>query len=134
MVMRSFIGTGFFTDQTRYVAQRRYALSFFDLTGNPALDALRWWVEWNSLGLPYADVVVQLESFGEEEFAGILERIPGVPNPASTAATAFAAMTGPVNTAADRGHRTGDASLTDLDDGPTLSRAVELARSLGYSL
>lgn len=131
-VIRSFMGTRFFSEP-KHPAQQKYAAVFFSATGDDMLDAMRWWVFWNDLAAEHATVVYQLEQLDESMFTGMLERL-GVPDAARLADEAFAAVPRDVNSSARRGDRPGSIGWADLPSGKAKDRLEDAMGRYGYAV
>lgn len=133
LVIRSFVGTRFFSDSTKYGAQRRFAAAHFDISGDDVRDAMRWWVQWNSLAAPYATRIYRLEALDEGLFAELLA-ILGVDQSARRAEAALAVVPPDVNSSSQRGYSPGDIEWGDLPAGRQKLALESLARRYGYQI
>lgn len=132
-VVRSFTGTRFFSEPERYGSQAEYARAFFDPSGDDVLDAMRWWVLWNSWAAAHADLVVRLEDLGVETVAEILERLDE-PDSQARAQAALESTTPGANSSRTRGASPDALGPDDLPTGKDLDALDAAARRFGYSL
>lgn len=93
---------------------RVFAWKYFNRTGKPVRDALRWYVEWNKRIEPYAHERIRVEDMPDNDF---LARI---------GATRFGSP--PTNENASNG----GPNVRVWPTGPELDACVELASSYGY--
>ncbi len=132
LVIRSFVGTQFFSATGQHRRQRAFAAAFFSPTGDDVLDTMRWWVFWNDLAAEYATVVYRLEDLNVDLFARMLERLD-VPDAATRSAEAFAAVPTDVNSSARRGDQRGAISWADLPSGEAKVRLEDAMKRYGYA-
>lgn len=130
-VIRSFMGTRFFSEPSRNPGQHGYAAAFFTPTGDDMVDAMRWWVFWNDLAREHATVVYRLEDLDEFAFAGMLDLV-GAEDPALRAAEAFHAVPADVNSSTRRGDRPGVIGWGDLPTGEARDRLESAMLRYGY--
>jgi hypothetical protein len=124
---------GFFTDPNRHVWTRAYALEFFDVTGDPVDDALRWWLTWNEWAMSYADAVFALEGWSPELLASLLELLE-VDDSEKRAQTAFASVPTSVNSSRRRGDEPSSLKWTDIPESETKTLAGKAAERWGYDV
>lgn len=132
-VVRSFLGTQFFTDMNRHHQQRSYALRFFKLTGEPIDDALRWWLYWNETAAKHADVIYALESVDATLFAGLLDRL-GQAEADDRAVRALTAVQTDVNSSQRRGDAAPQLAWEQFPDTPSKLQVQRMAESWGYDV
>ena len=133
LVIRSFMGTRFFSDPTRNRAQRGYALAHMRVVGDDVLDTMRWWAFWNALAADHADTVLRLEDLDADRFASLLSSI-GEPSPARRAAAAVESTPPDTNSSERRGDSRGDLEFDDLPRGADRDALAAAARRFGYEL
>jgi hypothetical protein len=131
-VIRSFIGTGFFTDTSRYVNQRRFAAAHFDVLGDDVVDAMRWWVYWNQKAADHADMTYPIEGMDVELFARMLEMV-GLDQAKRRASTAIDTVPANINSSAHRGTQLGQLiNWSDLPTGRDRDQLAVAACRFGY--
>jgi hypothetical protein len=132
-VIRSFTGTRFFSDPTRNVAQRAYAMAHFSVVGDDVVDTMRWWVFWNRLARRHADLTYRLEDLDQAMLAIMLSMLD-IDEPEARATSAFASLgDSRVNSGADRGELAAQLNWSDLPSGQALDELVDAAIEFGYS-
>ncbi|HET7584817.1 MAG TPA: hypothetical protein VFK13_07920 [Gemmatimonadaceae bacterium] len=130
-VIRSFMGTKFFSNPLEHRAQRRFASAHFEITGDDIRDAMRWWTFWNGLAAAHATMVYRLEDMGEPLFTEILRKL-GVETPADRARVALSTVAGGVNSSRERGITPGAITFEDLPDGEDKAELFRAAVAWGY--
>lgn len=130
-VVRSFMGSRFFSEPAPHNVQHRFAAAYLSPTGDDVVDAMRWWVLWNEMAGEHADEIYALESLDATLFARLLSRI-GVSDASARATEAFAAVPHDVNSSARRGDRPGSLNWDDLPEGVDKARLEEAATRWGY--
>lgn len=131
LVVRSFVGTRFFSRPEAHRQQWAYAAAHFDITGDDVSDAMRWWVSWNERAAVHATMTYALERLDEVQFASMLARL-GVADPDSVAAKAMQEVPKDVNSSRRRGDEKGTMQWHDLPDGADKSRLEQSAERWGY--
>jgi hypothetical protein len=125
-VVRSLVGTGLLSHtEWRWVNP---LLTYFDVTGDPVLDAMRFYLRWNRMIEPYADLRVRIEDF-DQELPNVLRliapwrsRFRSVPPPRV-----------PTDTNTKR-RAEGIEVLEDLPAGPDRDQLAVMGASYGYDL
>ncbi len=133
LVIRSFVGTRFFSDVEAHHRQRNFAAAHFEIRGEDVIDAMRWWVHWNRLAVPFATRIYQLEALDIALLSDLLG-VVGVDQTASRAEIAFASVPGDVNSSARRGCQPGAIEWADLPSGCDKLALEGLALRFGYDL
>lgn len=111
-VVKSFVGIGFFSRDLD-MPFRKWAWEYFERSGDPVIDAMRWWVDWNKRIEPYASIRVRIEDmpdYGLLSFLGKTQ-IPQIPP--------------------NINHRK-RSKLTRLPEGEVKEELKDLARQYGY--
>lgn len=132
-VIRSFVGTRFFSDPTVAGAQHRYAAAFMRPTGNDVVDAMRWWVLWNQMAEKSATRWWQVEELDAVLLTDLLIDLD-VDDPGERAHRAFAQVPHNVNSGASRGDHPGDLTWDDLPDGEDKDELEAVAARFGYAV
>jgi len=133
LVVRSFVGTRFFSDSTQHRAQRSFAAAYMQITGDDVFDAMRWWVVWNELGAAWATNVYRIEALDQQVFAGMLGLL-NARAPIARAERAFAEVPSDVNSSQRRGDRAGNLNWSDLPSGKEKKDLEISARRFGYEI
>lgn len=130
--VNSWVALGFFTEPDRHPLSA-FALRFFELSGDPVEDALRWWLRWNRWAEEFAHAVFGLESWSPELLKRLLELI-GVPDANQRAEQAFASVGTDVNSASRRGYRPLELRWTDIPESSVKDEAAVVAERWGYDV
>jgi hypothetical protein len=130
-VIRSFMGTRFFSNPEKHRAQRRFAAAHFAVTGDDIVDAMRWWVFWNELADRAADVTYRLEDLDADLFTTLLTKL-GVDDAERRAAEAFEQAPRDFNSSTRRGNTPGSVTWFDLPEGEDKERLQTAAVKWGY--
>lgn len=131
LVVRSFVGTRFFSVPEAHLAQWRYARCFFEPSGDDVVDAMEWWILWNGLAARHATMVYSLEGIDESVFTRMLTLID-VPSAGQRASLAMSEVPSDVNSATIRGEVRGTMGWEDLPEGSTKERLARAAVDWGY--
>lgn len=124
-VVRSFVGIGFFTRENNRFTE--YAKGFFEFTGDPVIDAMRWYVELNERCERHATFRYRVEDF-PEALDGVLDAL-GTEVDAERRRAAFALVPPNTNTRPRSG-----LGLADLPRGEHLDRLIAIGERYGYRL
>ena len=122
-VVRSLVGTRFFdrTDHYLEIVSRH-----LELTGDPVVDAMRYWIDWNERCERHADLTYRVEDL-PDRLPDVVARIdPGRTEAVMAAAARISKSTNTRQRAEEIG------SIGDLPDGDEKDRLVDLARHYGY--
>jgi hypothetical protein len=130
-VVSSFQGTRFFMPERHRQRQTRYALKYFEPVGDPVLDAMRWWVQWNERAEQWATLTYRLEDISPELVDRMIE-LAGLA-PVCPVEEAIAKTASDVNSAASRGHPTAPLRWDDLPAGPELDALARASERYGYA-
>ncbi len=74
-VASSILGTGFFSSAEPVNSYERFARAHFHVSGEPEVDAVRWWCEWNSRAAERANAVYALEGLSPQLLGEIARMI-----------------------------------------------------------
>lgn len=126
-VIRSFLARGFFESGANH-PHRRFAERYFSLTGDPVIDAMRWWQVWNESAAQRADIIYPLERV-EDCLVDLLADL-GVDNADESARRGLERLAGPVNATTRNAPQVG---WGDLPNGEAKLAAQRSAVRWGYA-
>ena len=131
LVVRSFVGTKFFSQPELHHAQWRFARSFFEPVGDDIVDAMRWWVFWNEIAAGHASMTYAVEGLDVETWTRALEMV-GASDAAQRAEQSLAAVPPTVNSSQSRGTKRGAMTWEELPQGEAKDRLARAAERWGY--
>lgn len=130
-VIRSFMGTRFFSNPDAHQHQRGYAAAHFDMVGDDVIDGMRWWTYWNDRAARHADVVYAIETIDAALVEQVL-RLLDEPDVERRAARAVQTASPGVNSAERRGVARGRLAWSDLPSGADRDELAAAAARFGY--
>jgi hypothetical protein len=124
-VVRSLVGTRFFDRTDHYL---EIVARYLELTGDPVVDAMRYWIDWNHRCEHHADLTYRVEDLPDR-----LPEIVTLIDPGKTGSVMAAAAR--VSTSTNTRQRAEEiGSIDDLPGGKQKDRLVEMGRRYGYDL
>jgi len=137
-VVNSFVGVGFFDDDPAAVHvpyvefAKGWAPEVWEL-GSPVERAVAWWVVWNELIAPFADLWVRLEDVTGVDLVGVARAAGGFHSGLDLEA-AISLVPTDVNSREAAGFGPSSLGWCDLPAGDWLNRLKVLAVEYGYKI